>query len=206
MKTIGTILLSVLMGWLFVDALRLSGSKISLPYVDHIFPLLVFPGLIIFAIASVVVVAVAFFLKKSKGVAPTKTLLPLKIGALIFVVAISFYVSLQQKVSSQYEKYSDMLIHSTVWSKNFSENNFAKIQPNQSREEVTKLLGEPLREFKLNQETMLVYSDIGPYDSVSKKGYHQRWILMNSNGKVDRIYKQYLTTEQSSPPLARIGL
>jgi hypothetical protein len=99
-----------------------------------------------------------------------------------------------------------MLIHSTVWSKNFSENNFAKIQQNQTREEVTKLLGEPLREFKLNQETMLVYSDIGPYDSISKKGYHQRWILLNTSGKVHRIFKQYLTTEQSSPPLARTGL
>ena len=92
----------------------------------------------------------------------------------------------------------------TIYSPNFSEDAFAKLQIGDSEKTVREVIGSPLREFEDRDFVFLVYSDIGNYSSRWQKAYHQRWIALDTNKQVVYLFRRLITTEYDPcSPLSR---
>lgn len=75
----------------------------------------------------------------------------------------------------------------TVWSAQFSESGFGKVELGMDGSEVTKLVGQPLRKDCDAQECFWVYTwhDSGTAD------FDQRWVVFNRSDEVTEIRKSF---------------
>ena len=191
----------LLAAWLFLDVCKMLNLSISISYLDYVY-FSSFPYMILAILISIA------FLVTSLGIIrfiSNKTILCYTIRTIslhLFIASILIFLNtflsfgiVHIKLAKHYHKFKNILIQSTEWSKNFSESGFSQIKVNLSKNEVVKILGDPLREFEIDNLKVLLYSDIGHYGSIKEKGYHQRWIVLNTAGKVDKVLNRYLTTE-----------
>lgn len=76
----------------------------------------------------------------------------------------------------------------TIWAKNFSEEKFSKVKVGMSREDVLALLGNPLNDTnKLNRDRFWYYTR----QNSGTSDFDQRWVLFDSNNKVEEIRKSF---------------
>ena len=81
-------------------------------------------------------------------------------------------------------------IPTTVYSEEYSEDAFDSIDIGMSIDEVYRVLGNPRREFAIENITFIIYSDIGKYTSTREKAYHQRWIASDQTNRVIHIFRR----------------
>ena len=116
-------------------------------------------------------------------------------AAYVTVGSIIAMVSLHFALARGYDRYQNVLLDSTTYSAKFDDSRFQAITAGTDFAMVEQLLGPPLRQFAVNGDVVLVFSDIGHYRRVAEKAYHQRWVLLR-NGKVVRVYRRYLTSDE----------
>ena len=148
------------------------GVKISLPLINYIF-FRIFPFiLLVVFLTGCLFLTFKIFRLKQKG---KILILPIYVCLLI----ITLYILIQLKVKANYQKIKNLLIGSTFYAKGYTEDRFRKIKIGLKKSDVLKLAGYPIREFKIKNIIVMAYTDIGSYNSVAEKGYHQRWVILN---------------------------
>lgn len=76
----------------------------------------------------------------------------------------------------------------TVWATNFSVESFEMARLTMGGEEISRLLGEPLRkDCGDNGECIWIYS----WQATGTDDFDQRWVVFNSEGKVSELRKSF---------------
>ncbi|MGE3843618.1 MAG: hypothetical protein AB7I50_18765 [Vicinamibacterales bacterium] len=113
---------------------------------------------------------------------------------IVWVATVSAVLSWPRVINVFYDRYQSALMNATIWAPGFSETAFARIAVGMSSDEVVHALGRPLRLYASGKGEVWAYSQIGHYQRVAEKGFHERSVIMERNHVV-RIVRQYQTAE-----------
>lgn len=189
-----SIFLMLVLSWFFVDICYWLELKMSVSYLDSV-SMLISTVSFFFLFLSFYVLWLRMGIKR---VWLREILLHIgMIPIVVFITSLFFSFFLDAKIKNHYNKFQHLLIQSTKWSKHFSEEKFNIIKIGQTKKEVFQILGEPLSEFSKDNITRLTYSQMGKYNSIAKKGYHSRVVVLDGQDKVRYVLKGYLTGEES---------
>jgi hypothetical protein len=84
----------------------------------------------------------------------------------------------------------------TIYAPGFDERSFDALAVGMTMDEVLRRVGPPIREFRTQNITFVVYSDIGHYTRKSEKAYRQRWLAVNGAGRVVYIFRRTITSDE----------
>lgn len=181
--------------WFLMDKFYLLGSEISFHSVETVSFLIM--GISTLPFIGITIICffawlLSFYFKKICILKTVFLYLFFISFSIFFLVNIS-YMFFENSLIRNYDEFQHLLKHSTRYSQNFTEENFAKIKIGMDKAEVLNILGEPLEEaLSENKDmTFLEYTLMKKNYKVEDKGYHARLVKLDKNNKVEKIIRRF---------------
>ena len=178
-------------GFVVLDVCQLLNYRISVSGIEAAFISHVAPSVLLVVLMFTIVALVCKLGHWRAGRAAAGLAV---VTAYLLAAAIVGFQGLSLALAWRYDSIEGTLIHSTIWAPGFSDLRFKQVRPNLARAALVDLLGPPIRSFRVADEEVLAYTDIGHYRAVEQKAFHQRWIVLR-RGRVARVIRRFVTTE-----------